>query len=133
MLGEFVNPYDMTLEQIYRLQGRFQPTLECIEKTIDFKIAKKSGYAKYKKYDLFLITDVWMTDMAQEKITEYIFDRCHGHFAYVYILSEGQDFFIFNVNEKKKSHIRYPEELQQLHDIWSVNMYDEICRSHVNE
>lgn len=126
MLGGAVPLSELSIEQIQRFQYRLQGSVEGIEAAVDRKVLKLDSYSKFDTYDLFLFTDEWITGHILERVKRYIFDKCTRFYSLVYLLSHGNELFIFDTSAGDFRSIQYPKGLGYCHA--ELAMY--LCDSH---
>jgi len=77
------------------------PSFETIQEAVDSKVKKlqKGNYGAFKEYELFILTDTWMTeDIIQESKDYFTQNNIFALFNKVYILEKGCVLYMFNAD-----------------------------------
>ncbi len=91
------------------------PTFELTQKAIEIKMEKLKGgnYKWFPQYGLFVFSDTWYCDAVVSNAKEFIFDeKVSDCFQVIYVLSQGNDFHIFETKDKGYQNVMIDENEQ---------------------
>lgn len=92
------------------------PSFKSVKEAVDNKISKlKTGnYKCFSSYELFILTDEWMTESILNQAQQYFADNnVYAWFKRIYVLEKGYKLFIFEASNKDQIIIDKSEQSER--------------------
>lgn len=106
----------------------YPPRFDWVKKAVEKKIEKlKSGHYKYFPcYELFVFTDTWFWEGIVEQAKIFFFsDIVVSMFKTIYVLCEGSDLHVFEIEQKKHFNIKINNAEQTDRNIRARRMVED--------
>lgn len=102
----------------------FRQIAEAVEKKINR--LKTGNYKSFPRYELFIITDIWLSPEKKAEADRYFFyGEINAYFQTVYVFSQGYEFHIYNTKDNNHQLLLINSSEQTKRNIRARQMVEE--------